>query len=586
MKQILLLICVISLLASCSREPYDVTSYQEPVINPSVNGVLGGLVGIITTDGNMPVEDAEVSIKGYKTTTDERGLFSFENVNLYSDGTYIEVTKPGFLFGSRKVYAIESEVNVTQIELIPEPSKQTAILGSFIESDLLKINLPLGDYLLGANEIYNGEINLQLATIEGNTKNNYNKVPGDLTGVNVSSEQSYEIKALSNFGIFNVSISSQSNEQIQLPKNSKAMFELKLADADLNILPSVISVYHFDQKNGTWIEKSEATLVGDAYVGEIDDSGYWMLGNSFPYADISGSLETPDGTYNDTRVEFFNQKQAYIYGLNSTRSGNYLGRVPQDLDLNLGIFHECVAGNQTEEIGVITQEIESLSPILVETDMENIMIEGKVTDCNGDPTDKTFVKISFKDKQYLYRANAQGNFDFSFANCSDTQVSVTAINEDDKKVSEVIELDIRNDISTGDIQTCNEVVAGYDIEYENMNWANALDNDVDHSWSINRISGSNPRVIFSSNMHDNDSGEKYLQAAFIINEDEILVDYQISFKSQGFLLVGQCEVDVQEHNGITSYKFYGVGDDIAIVDMNLYPAENIEQVNFSLVYYE
>jgi len=588
MERILLYTCIITLLASCAREPSDVTTYHPPVINPSGQPVLTGLIGVITTGDNQLVEDAVINVGDYQTTTDENGKFSFENVTLFRDGTHITVEKPGYIFGSRKIYALESEVNVAQVELIPEAeaSLVSGSQGVVDEEGILEINFPSGEYLLGENEIYNGEINAHLISIEGNTKNNYNKTPGDLTGIDVASDLSYEVKALSNFGTFHLSISSQSRERLQLPENSKAEFKLKLTDADLNTLPSVVSVFHFDQTNGTWIEKGEASLVGDQYTGEIDAAGYWMLGESFPYADVEGSLMTPDDTYTDTYVEIFNKDEAYVNALSTTRSGKYAGRVPQEMDLDLGVFHECAAGNQTSDLGIISQEEETINLIFVQTEMENIMVQGNVSDCNGEAPASAYVKISFSNQQYMYRADEFGNFDYSFANCSDTEINITAIADVDKKVSDMINLDITNNINTGEIQTCHDVIAGYEISYDNMEWQEELDNATDHSWTISRITGTNPRTIFSASMVDKDLGNKYVQASFVLKEDEPLVDFQLSFEIQGFIVIGRCEVEVVDHNGFESYRFFGLGDDISITDDTLYPADGVNAVDFSLVYYD
>jgi len=87
-------------------------------------------------------------------------------------------------------------------------------------------------------------------------------------------------------------------------------------------------------------------------------------------------------------------------------------------------------------------------------------------------------------------------------------------------------------------------------------------------------------------MVDKDLGNTYLQGSFVLREDDSIVDYQLSFNIQGFLLLGQCEVEIVEHDGLTSYRFFGIGDDISVTDDTLYPEENVEFVDFSLVYYD
>ena len=579
MKRILLLASILMFLSSCDREPSDVTTYHTPVINPSTIEVAGSLTGIISTDGNIPVEDAKVRIKGYETMTDRNGVFSFENVSLYQDGTFVEVSKPGYFQGSRKLYALDSEINVMQLELMAmeQGSSIVSTQNNEVEKDNLKINLPSGSYRLGANENYTGEMNVHIATIN----NNYNKMPGDLSGVDAS----FKLKALSNFGIFNITLSSQLSDELQLPENSKAQFELKLPEAEVSPLPSVISVFYFDQFNGTWIEKGEATLTNDTYAGEIDALGYWMLAEAYPYADIEGTLGSPDDSFPNTELEIHNREERYLNLIRPTRTGKYATRVPQEINLDVLVFHDCAVGNQTEDLGIMNEDKTTIDHIEIETEMENVIIEGDVKDCYGEAVSNSFVKISFSEKQFMYRADENGNFNYSFANCTDTGVTFTAIDAENQQVSDAIEIGLGNHIIIGDLATCKEIAAGFDISYDSMNWSSELKNNVDHSWEITNITGVENRKIFSSRMIDKNTGTTYLKAAFVIKEGQDLVNYQLTFSTQAFHLFGQCEFEEIDHEGIRSYRFHGIGDDVAVIDENIYPS-NVDTVNFNLVYYD
>ena len=586
MNKLLLISSFLILLASCGREPIDEMTFGEPVINPSTSPVEGGLVGIITTTGNLPVEDAMVGFNGQQTMTDENGNFSFPESMLYRDGTYVTVEKPGYLFGSRKIYALEGEINVAEVELIPMEQgsqiNQTEI--SLLDLENLQVQFPAGNYMLGANEIFNGDVYAQLSTIDASNQNNYIKLPGDLTGAS----STFEIKALTNLGVFHINLTSQINEQLQLPTDSKAQFELKLTEADIIPLPSVVSVFYFDQINGTWLEKGEASLVNDYYMGEVDAAGYWMVGESFPFADIEGSLlinDLSDMNFDDTELEIFNLDRGYLNEVRTTRSGRYATRVPQDVNLDLVVFYDCAVGNQIEELGILTTQELVIDEIEIEADMENIFIQGTITNCDGDVEDQSFIKISFEDEQFLYRADSNGNFDYSFSNCSEETVTIIAINEKDSKISEPYEIAITNEIEAGDIQTCNDVAAGYAIDYLNMDWQNALTNSVNHSWTISRISGANGRTIFSTQMIDVNTNVSYLRGVFVINDNETLVDYQLTFDTQSFHLFGECQVEEVVQDGITSFRFFGVGDEIEEIDPNIFPG-GIDSVSFDLVYYD
>ena len=582
MKHLLTIIAITTILASCQREPSQVIEYQPPVINPPTVPVTGGLVGTVFADDQSAVADAIVTSHGQQTTTDVNGRFSMENFTLYKDGSYVTVDLPGYHQASRKFYAVEGEINVVGIEMIKENYDESfdSNLGKRIASENIEIQIPGGNFIVNQDEVYNGEVKADLFAITVESANSSFKMPGDLTGLN----EDLEIQAISNYGIFKLELTSQSGEQLELPLEETSNFEYKVTELELYETPDVLKLWHFDQANGTWIEKGESIFSNGSYFGEIDEAGFWMLGESYDYADIKGSLVDENNFFPNTRIDVQNLDLGYLSSIHTTKSGIYSTRVPQDIDIDLSIYHECNVGRQIKELGVITTDL-NIDPILIEMAMDNIEIQGRITDCNGVSSNQPYLKVNFGADQFMYRVDEFGYFDVSFSNCSDEEVSLVAINDVTSEVSESLVLPINNVIEFGNIETCHEVAAGYDIEYNNMDWSANLDSTVIHEWTTSRVNAVEDKLIFSVKMIDEFTGELYLSGAFVFIEGETQADFQLNFKTQGFSIFGVCGVEAIDHDGIISYRFVGASTDIAQQDSVIFPG-GIDEVNFNLVYYD
>ena len=583
MKYFLTILALALLLVSCQREPIEVIEYEQPVINPSSMPITGGLIGTAITADQNAVADAIVSLPGHQTTTDENGRFSFENITLYADGTYLTIEKPGMHIASRKFYAIEGETNVVQLEMtaLQNDLRYDSGIDEIMQSDFIEFSIPSSDYLLSANEVYGGEVILDVIELPlGANENSFN-LPGDFTGV----DKDFETKAISNFGIFKFHITSQSGDQLRFPTDHTVSFEFNFADIGLPEIPDGVSLWNFDEFNGTWIERGEVSYFSSVFSGEINESGYWMIGKSYDYADIKGNIVDSNFSFPDTRLDVRNFEKGYLNSFHTTMSGMYAARVPQDVNLDLVVFHDCSIGRQIENLGALnsSQEIETIE---VEVEMDNIEIQGKITECDGTNNSMSYLKVNIGDDQYMHRSDEFGNFNFSFSNCNANEVSVVAIDDQTSKVSEALVLPIHNMIEIGELETCGEVEAGYDISYPNMNWSENLETSVIHEWTVSRVTALETKTIFSAKMIDQETGELYLNAAFVFGEGATTAEYALNFKTQGgFAIFGLCDVVAIDHGGITSYRFVGIDNEVEGVDTTVFGG-GIDQVNFNLVYYD
>jgi len=567
-------------MSSCQREPIEVIEYEPPLINPSTHPVVASVMGTVYSEEGLPVAGATVSLYENETMTGDDGVFSFQNATLYSDGTYVSVDIPGYYHASRRFYALAGEINIVGIEMIKKTFEDEfeSSVGETLSDINVALDFPAGDYIVSTNDLYTDRVKASIVSIPAGSENCFLKMPGDLTG----SDDEFEIKAISNFGIFGVELVGMMGETLDLPSDQSVPFRYKLPDDSQNESSAIL--WYYEEGNGMWLKSGEVDLENGDYVGEINKTGFWMLGKAYEYADIKGSLIDDGGVFGDTRLDILNDSEKYRSSINTTMSGSYQTRVPQGINLSMSIYHECTVGRQSEDLGVVSSDFE-FQPIEVEMAMDNIEILGSITDCQGEHSSRPYLKIDFGAEQYLYRSDEQGDFEFSFSSCQDEEVNIIAIDDENSTTSEALMLPVSNQMQLGAIQTCNPIEAGYSIGYDHMDWSENLESTVIHEWTVSKVSALEEKVIFSAKMFDESDGTLFLTAAFVFIDGEAEADYQLNFKTQGFIMSGSCVMNEVAHDGISSFRFQGSNDEVTSTGNGVFPGD-VGTVQFNLVYYD
>lgn len=122
MKKLLLLFSFLASfmlgLTSCTDEPETTT------------GIISGTV-TLGPDGIAPLEGVTVTLAelGHSKTTDQYGLFSFENV---TPGVYtLKFYKAGYSTESRGVTVMRDDVSVCDLSMQPEETSESLTLSDF-----------------------------------------------------------------------------------------------------------------------------------------------------------------------------------------------------------------------------------------------------------------------------------------------------------------------------------------------------------------------------------------------------------------------------------------------------------------------
>ena len=88
------------------------------VVNPTP--VQGNVTGKVIDNNNNAVAGATVKAGSNTTTTDNRGLFRFNNIQLDKYSAVITVEKTGFFKGYRVFSASANNTNFVKLKLVPK----------------------------------------------------------------------------------------------------------------------------------------------------------------------------------------------------------------------------------------------------------------------------------------------------------------------------------------------------------------------------------------------------------------------------------------------------------------------------------
>ena len=588
MKKYYLIIPILALMVgSCQKEGLDETNVTT-IIRPSEEVITGSVTGYIVDENQVAVKDATVSHHEEMTLSDAEGKFTFTDIELYKDGSLLSVRKDGFFQGSKKFYAADD--NVIQIQLSPKTflSDTDASTGGRVDISEAFIVLPGGSYLAEGSQLYDGKVNVYGQWINPADKDDSNEMPGDLTGYDVKGD----FKAITCFSMLKVGIEDVSNREIDLPEDKSATINFPIPEELIKFAPEEISLWYFDELNGSWIEEGIAILDNDRYVGEVNRIAAWACGFPSPHVEISASLISDGDILASKKIKLLDTQTGYISYLTTNENGHFTTRIPLNSNLDLEVDHTCSNQPLSIKLGIQSSSNELGLQNLPNTGSGMIQVKGVITDCIGANNLNAYLKVDIGGTKFMINTH-DGEFDLPFStSCSDSKISMVAIELENGYASEKLSHSITERIDLHEIPLCHSVQSGYDFSFSHMNWADQLENEVRHSWTVRTISSSNKKTIFNPRIvNENQNDIVYLSGAFVVIEGSNVVNYLLRCESQGFSISGTCEVLRESHDGFYSYRFFNPSPDPEIdkTDSDIFPADHtsdIEMINFDLVYYD
>jgi len=572
MKKFSFFLLLITLIYSC-REDVDII---DPPTGPDPQIIVNSSVyGIVTDEDGSAVSDALVSFNTLSTMTDEHGFFTFNNEDLYQDGTFITVAKEGYMHGSRMFYPRVNDHSNISIQLIEKNIVGTisSSSGGKVEFNGASIDIPADGIMMEDGSAYTGNVNVIAKWLDPTDVNTVKEMPGDLVGINSESEQ----QALATYGMLGVELEDQNGNALQIKDGSTAAIQVPVTQELMSSAPSEIPLWHFDEETGYWIEEGKATLVNGNYEGEVSHFSFWNCDYPFPLICLDGIINLNGFGAPGLNIEILDNSTGFGgYGTTSNR-GYFAGKVPQDQSLTLNILDDCGEVIYSENIGSFATD--ATLPVINVTNVATaITLSGTVTNCNGDMIDEGYVWISFENDVSIYTPiNDDDTFEVTLTNCSATEATIVAVDQTNDVISSPLLVSFAGNLNI-DLEACDSYYeASGIIEYVGSPF---LDNQFCMATVENQIFPD--KVIRNISVINWQTGFVH-QFSVVVLDGEVTAAYTIDFDYDGFNCSGTADVFMSiDESGKEVLIFKSTTTNITVTDASIFdPA--ITQVVFDLV---
>ena len=446
---------------------------EEPTINfpETTEQVSVSILGSVEDVEGLPLRDAIVTCLNcnpiQEITTDEKGDFSFFNVDAKGNSAYLSVKSPGKYDGYRRMGLVAGRNNYTRIQLRDKLSigSLSAMQGGELSHDSgARISLPAGGIVQADDSFYSGEYEIYMSWIDPIGDDLNMTMMGDLSAINAENN----LVGLSTFGMLQVELEAPDGSSLNIDNESNAILEFPIPSSLKDSAPSTISLWFYNEVEGYWIEEGSAQLEGDRYVGEVSHFSTWNVDVKIDPVDICGSISV--GTLdNQIDLSFY---QIKLSGDSFQGVGGWLcddgsfrfRNVPSSEVLTLDIFDLCEHLVESIEIGTYESEKVELDPIIVdpENPITYVMVTGMAVDCDNLPLTQGVVSFDLEFDTYIFPIASDGSFEAILTTCGEFETHVQVVNTLDFSASVPIALSlVSQDLNLGTIQPCGETPEEY-----------------------------------------------------------------------------------------------------------------------------
>ncbi len=274
---------------SCNKEEDPI----DPMLNPGMNDVVEqenskfeaimpvseitvNLVGTILDESGIALSGATVTAGGQTTTTDQNGVFFLNETLLNDKFARIKAEKSGYIDGFKTYTPTQSSVNYIRLMLMEEGNTVNldAITGGTLTIDNdINLDFPPNCIVNSNGTLYSGTVKVSGRYIDPKDENLTSIMPGMLVGLSENSD----FESLISYGMMAIELKDENGNELQIAKDQSVEVDLPASDDG----PESMPFWHFNEKNGLWIEAGVATKEGDRYIASANDFSYWNV--DFPY---------------------------------------------------------------------------------------------------------------------------------------------------------------------------------------------------------------------------------------------------------------------------------------------------------------
>ncbi len=421
------LLCLL-IFSSCRKDiniDEEMSSTSRPSIEnyePKVETIVGDITGFIIDENGEPVIDANVTMDGDNTTTDDYGHFFFTGKNMNKLGALVKVQKEGYFKGSRRFFPNANQDNRVKIQLLTksfDDSFNTVDGGTVSMINGASVDFPANSIHTEAGGTYIGTVKVAMKWMDPSQAATLDQMPGNLQGLNADVEE----MALTTYGMMAVELEGESGEALNIATGMTATISMPVPADMLSAAPFEIPLWSYNEEHGLWVEESTATLQNGVYVGEVSHFSFWNCNLPFDYVNLDLTVVDDNGIPLDNYLVTLTIVSGTMAGtIEPTTSGsgwtdangNVSGAIPANEELTLEVKGVCGAVLFNSTVGPYS--IDATETITPSASMvNNTTISGVLLDCDGNPVTNGVVIATFNGgKIYHYTAS---NFSYTLNTC-------------------------------------------------------------------------------------------------------------------------------------------------------------------------
>ncbi|MDF1695079.1 MAG: carboxypeptidase-like regulatory domain-containing protein [Saprospiraceae bacterium] len=465
----LTLLFAVAFFVSCHNDVGDINPETETNSQITVplefNEIEGDLIGYIYDAENNPVTNVDVSIYSSTTTTNAFGFFSFEDVKLDPQGTFVKAEKSGYLLGSDLVYPNTNGKGTSKIELLRESQDLTfdaATGGVLTISGGGTISFPSSALMRSNGSSYDGTVSATAYTIHADDPHLGSKMAGGLIGIDVEGRH----RVLSTFGMVAIELRGFDNQPLRIRSDKSAVLTIPISEELINKIDGDIMAWSFDEVEGLWLETSLASFVGSSFSVSIKKLGFWNIGYDYGVSQVCGKVkfsnELPAKNYT---VQIDNNGLPSRIGI-TDQDGFFCGKIPLGEELRLEVLHP-VCGTVLKELFIGPfEDIGTIGDIVIDIDED--YISGKI-ECNGEGINTATIMTNSGGIRNIFFPNANGSFSINLGeiSCNSSNPFTLVVFDDKLSLSSDI-YELSADFSESlEIEICQvECTASSEFVYE------------------------------------------------------------------------------------------------------------------------
>jgi hypothetical protein len=389
------------------------------------NPVQGNVTGKVIDDNNNAVAGATVKAGSNTTTTDNRGLFRFNNIQLDKYSAIITVEKAGFFKGYRVFSASANNTNFVKLKLVPKTligSIDAASGGLVSLPDNSKITLPASGVVVKSNsQSYTGSVKVYAAAIDPTSADISQIVPGSFQGTDANN---YRV-ILKSFGMLAVELEGNSGEQLQVAPGKTAKLRFTIPASLQSTAPGTILLWSVDETTGLWKQEGSAIKGTDYYEGDVSHFSFWNCDVSSQTVFLEMTIVTVEGPLSHVQVKLTRPNGASSYGFTDS-SGHVGGQVPKNEALTLEVLNTCNQAIYTQNVGPFSTNTNLGTITVTLSPVNTLQITGSAVNCSNQPVTSGDVFVYFEGQPYRRPIN-NGNFSLTITRCSNSTAAVEIV---------------------------------------------------------------------------------------------------------------------------------------------------------------